>query len=136
MNYASAQDCIDRYGEKVVLVLAGVSAADQLPGSSLDQALEDATEEINGYLGARYTLPLEPAPDILKRLAVDIALYRISSGAAARTEERRLRYKDATAILDRISKGVVTLGLPGAGAAGRSTRSRLPGPRRFFPGTE
>ena len=113
MTYATIQDCIDRKGEDLLLVLLGFTDPGKIATSTrLQEALGDATQEIDGYLGARYTLPLPSPPKLLRRYAVDIALYLIASEADKATDELLLRYKDATRMLDKISKGTVTLGLP------------------------
>lgn len=113
MDYATVQDCIDRYGEVLLLTLSELTDPADLAGSTrLEEALSDAAQEINGYLGARYTLPLPSVPKLLKRCAIDIALYRVASESDRGTEERRTRYKDAVKLLEAISKGTVTLGLP------------------------
>ena len=113
MPYATIQDCTDRYGESLLLVLLNLTdPADLAASTRLVEALDDASQEIDGYLGARYTLPLPSVPKLLKRCAIDIALYRVASESDARTEERRTRYKDAVKLLEAISKGTVTLGLP------------------------
>ena len=110
--YATTDDARLRYGDELILTLCPLNDEGNPDHRPLNRALMDATDEIDGYLGSRYTLPIEPAPDILKRLCVDISLYRVSSEADTGTEERRTRYKDAVKLLEQISKGVVTLGLP------------------------
>lgn len=112
MPYATAQDCIDRYGQDLLLILADRNGDGTVDSDVLDRALEDADSEIDGYLGSRYDLPLPSPPPILKRLAVDLALYRLSSEADQLTEERRTRYTDATKFLMSIAKGEITLGRP------------------------
>ena len=110
--YATTDDARLRYGDELILTLCPLNDEGNPDHRPLNRALMDATDEIDGYLGSRYTLPIEPAPDILKRLCIDISLYRITSEADTATEERRLRYKDAVDMLKSISKGTVTLGLP------------------------
>ena len=113
MAYATIQDCIDRKDQDLLLVLLDLTEpADLASSARLGEALDDATQEIDGYLGARYTLPLPTAPKLLKRHAIDIALYQIASEADKATDELRLRYTDAVKLLEKISKGTVTLGLP------------------------
>ena len=112
MSYATKQDFLDRYDAGLLLLLTDRDASGQVDDAVLDRAIEDAMDEIDGYVGARYTLPLAEPPSILKRLTVDVALYRLSSESDALTEERRTRYNDAVKLLVRISRGEVTLGEP------------------------
>lgn len=73
-------------------------------------ALDDASAEIDGYLAKVYELPLaEPYPSILRRLAVDIAIYRMSPSIGALTDEKRRRYDDAIRQLEKIAAGELDL---------------------------
>ncbi len=106
--YASQQDMIDRYGPDALLAatdLDGVVAADRVAN-----AIADASDEIDSYVGKRYSLPLVSVPRVLSRLTVDIAVYRMAD-EASQTEEKRKRYEDAVKLLDSIAKGKVSLGL-------------------------
>ena len=111
MAYATLQDIIDRYGEDDLLMAADRDGDDQVDTAAVDRALADASAEIGTYLAARYTLPISSVPEVLKRLCVDITLYRLAFNAVGNTEERRQRYEDAVALLVRISKGNVGLGM-------------------------
>ena len=110
MPYATQQDIVDRYGADALYVAADRNNDNVIDTAAVDRALTDATDEINTYVGARYQLPLNPVPSVLLRLCVDIALYRLSPGAAL-TEEKRLRYDDVMALLRGIAKGTATLGI-------------------------
>jgi len=68
--------------------------------ASINEALQDAAEEINGYIGGRYPLPLPNVPSNLNRMACDIARYRLYYQQP--TEEVRNRYKDAIKFLERV----------------------------------
>jgi phage gp36-like protein len=110
--YATPQDIEDRYGRDMLLVVADADGDGEPDAALLESALADAAAEIDVYLTAHYTLPLPVVPAVVTRLAVDIALYRCASTADRATEEQRRRYEDAVALLTRISKGTVRLGLP------------------------
>lgn len=131
MAYASQQDIVDRYGEGELLLLADRDADGAVDLDVIAQALADSDAEIDAYLAARYQLPLTTVPTVLKRLAVDILVYRLASGAGTATEERRKRYEDAVALLRRIAKGEVSLGLPEAPASTGGGVHMTSGPRRF-----
>lgn len=111
-SYASQQDIVDRYGEDILSVAADRDGDGQPDNAVVTQALEDASHEIDSYVGARYDLPLPSKPALLQRICIDIALYRMSSEADVATEERRTRYQDAVKLLRGIAKGEMTLGLP------------------------
>ena len=75
--YATEADLKTRFGAQVIeeLKLGREGGAD--PIDVVQVALQDAEEEINGYIGSRYSLPLASAPSNLKRIACDIARYRL-----------------------------------------------------------
>jgi phage gp36-like protein len=80
--------------------------------TSLTQMLNDASAEIDGYLESRFALPLNDPPAMLNRLACDIAMYRLQTLRPLHDlADARKRYEDAVALLIRVAKGEVTLGL-------------------------
>lgn len=109
--YATVQDCIDRRGEENLRELADDPHADTLAWSGLEEALGDATDEIDAYVGARHELPLEPAPRVLRRLCVEIGIYRRADSADRRSEEMRKRYEDGIRLLKDIQSGKASLGI-------------------------
>lgn len=74
----------------------------------IEALLADAAQFIDGYLRARYSLPLDPVPTSLKRVAGDVARYYLHEDRA--TDEIQRRYKDAVKLLESIAAGEVTLG--------------------------
>lgn len=115
--YATAVDIVDRYGKFLLVQLAEIDEAANCALGECDttkvlQASADTRAEIDTYLAGRYVLPLAVVPPVLKRLAVDIMVYRLGSTADVATEEQRKRYDDALRLLLQISKGQVSLGLP------------------------
>jgi phage gp36-like protein len=75
----------------------------------IGQALGDADNDIDLYLGARYDLPITPVPQTLVRVACDLARYQLYDDAAP--EEVRDRYKAARRVLEHLAKGMLKLGL-------------------------
>lgn len=111
MAYATQADIVTRYSEADLLVIADRDNDQVADVDVVARALEDAAAEIDTYVSAKYSLPLPSIPDVLVRLNVDIAVYRLSTDAAQATDERRQRYEDAIALLKDISKGVASLGI-------------------------
>lgn len=94
--YATEADMVKRFADDIEeLKLMHADAA-----ASINEALQDAAEEINGYIGGRYPLPLPNVPSNLNRMACDIARYRLYYQQP--TEEVRNRYKDAIKFLERV----------------------------------
>jgi len=80
--------------------------------TTLQQALDDASAEIDGYLESRFALPLNDPPAVLPRLTCDIAMYRMQSLRPIHDlADARKRYDDAVELLVRVARGEVTLGL-------------------------
>lgn len=128
--YAVQQDLIDRYGEDALLEVADSDFDGLVDAEVVAVALADASDEIDVYVGSRYQLPLIPVPPLLKRLAVDIALYKLST-AGALTDEKRQRYEDALRLLRDIAAGRASLGIE-VPAPTRSGSVELSGPGRQF----
>jgi len=94
--YATEADMVKRFADDIEeLKLMHADAA-----ASINEALQDAAEEINSYIGGRYPLPLPNVPSNLNRMACDIARYRLYYQQP--TEEVRNRYKDAIKFLERV----------------------------------
>lgn len=98
--YATEADLVARFGasiENLKLMYEDAAKGTQ----AINDAIQDAMEEINGHIGGRYPLPLPNVPSNLKRMACDIARYRLHFEQP--TEEIRKRYEDAIAFLKRVA---------------------------------
>jgi phage gp36-like protein len=90
------------------------STAD-LGDDQLNEAIENAQSQIDGYLRGRYTLPFEePYPALVKSLTIDIAAYLAGLNWYQETEllasdPLALRYARAIALLKDISVGDIDL---------------------------
>lgn len=107
--YASVADLIERFGETEIVELTDLEHTGAVDNAMAEQALTDATAEIDGYLAARYRLPVTDTPRLLSLLCTDIARYRLQKGVT--TEQARQRYEDAVAQLKAIARGEINLPL-------------------------
>jgi len=101
----------------------------------VEVVLDAASEVVDGYLRARYLLPLDPVPTIIRTLTLQIACYglyarRMESAVPETVKDQR---DHAIKVLEHIQSGKVTLGhaatrtaVPEAGAI----RIKVP-PRQF-----
>lgn len=73
---------------------------------------------IDGFLAPRLRLPLPMTPVIIKKIAVDLALHGLYErvGMAPKDSEMDKRRTNSIALLEKIGKGLLTLGLPAADA--------------------
>jgi phage gp36-like protein len=113
--YATQQDLIDRFGETEVIQLSDRASTGAIDAAVVAAKLADAAAEIESYLAGRYTLPLEPVPLALQRIACDIARYHLYDDRP--TEYVAKRYDAAIAFLRSVNKGDIQLGVDAGGAA-------------------
>jgi phage gp36-like protein len=122
--YATQADIDNLYGANLLIRIADKDK-DGVPDQEIvDAGLAAADDIIDGYVGAVATLPLSPVPGLLRRCAIDIAIYSIALGRTERTDEMRVRYDDALCFLDKIGKGLIALVQntgSGSGGSGGST---------------
>ncbi|MEE2025031.1 gp436 family protein [Alkalimonas mucilaginosa] len=109
--YATVADMISRFGETDLALLSWrEGAADgDINTPVVEQALADATAEINGYIGGRYKLPLSAVPAVLTSHCCSIARYLLNGDRAP--EQVTDRYKAVIRFLEAVGKGDLQLGL-------------------------
>ena len=113
MVYATPNDMTARYPNRDLVQLTNEDPTQTIVNTlALQQAVNDASAEIDGYLGSRFMLPLTDPPALLNRLTCDIAMYRLQSLRPLHdVADARKRYEDAVELLVRVARGDVTLGL-------------------------
>ena len=113
MAYATANDMTARYPNRDLVQLTNEDPTQTTVNTvAVEQALGDASAEIDGYLESRFTLPLSDPPAVLTRLTCDIAMYRLQTLRPLHdVADARKRYEDAIELLVRVARGEVTLGL-------------------------
>ena len=116
MTYATQLDLVERFGNTELVQLTDrTGQVGDIDATMVARALLDADAEIDGYLAARYTLPLVTVPRLLVGVACDIARYRLYDDRA--TDQVTRRYDDAVKLLVKIGRGEVLLGLDVTGQA-------------------
>lgn len=109
-NYITKQDILEQLPEESLTQLTDDEGIGSVNDTRVDAAIEDAEGEADGYLAVRYTTPLSPVPAIIKKFAVDIAVYNLFARRDVVPEMREKRYDNAIKFLSNVSKGVVLLG--------------------------
>ncbi|ELL9332575.1 DUF1320 domain-containing protein [Vibrio fluvialis] len=109
--YASKQDLIDR-DEGMLWNFALDRETNTLNDTWINQALEQADDEINSFLGRRYILPLATVPGMLNKIAITIAFYWLADRDQQATNLLEERYKMQLDTLREIGNGKRDLGLP------------------------
>jgi len=140
MAYATAQDAIDLYGEDYILTSVDRDEDGDVDTTAFSDALDQATSELDTYIGVRYDLPLSTVPDVLVRFCVDIAVYVSCPSEAELTDEKKARYKRAVEWAKSLAKGEVSLGteeLPaGVDEEGGSIQTSYDSTSRIFTRTK
>lgn len=107
--YATFEDVSARYGQELY-VLAGRTEAGEVDESPVLRALEEASSEIDVTLSARYAVPFMPAPPVLRRICVDLAVAALPRNGSSEASLYERRGKEARALLQAIGEGTVSLG--------------------------
>lgn len=75
-----------------------------------EDAISDACAEIDGYLAKRYKVPFTKTPQVINKLAKDIAVYNLVSRTGIDESEREKtflnRYNAAIKFLTEVAKGI------------------------------
>lgn len=116
MAYATQAQAVTLYGEDYVLKTVDRDDDGEADADAFEDALEQASSEMDSYLGARYDVPIAPVPGVLVRYCVDIAIYISSPEAGQLTEEKIKRYNRAIKWLEQVAEGKAEV--PGAGDSG------------------
>jgi len=91
-TYATKQDLLDR-DEQMLWNFAVDRTTNELNDTWINQALDQADEEIDSFLGRRYVLPLPTVPGMLNKIAITIAFYWLADRDQQATNLLEERYK-------------------------------------------
>lgn len=106
MSYATENDLRNRLGSDLTALLADEDGDGTGDSSILAAALEDASDEIDAALAGRYATPVSPAPAVLARIAIDLAVYFLFIRRRRTADPEHLeRWKQARAFLDEVASG-------------------------------
>lgn len=118
MPYATLATLTDRYGLATLVSLTdrGAVATGAVDTAVVNRALADADALIDGYLAARYVLPLASVPPLLASIAAAVAFWSLH--IAAPDDKVRKDYDDALRQLRDIADGRLRLPVAGVEPAG------------------
>lgn len=120
--YATVDDMTTRFGHQELLELTDTAMTGSADVTAVQTALGDATELVNGYVAARYRVPLHPVPDMVRRWCCDIARFYLHKVAVP--DAVKAGHDTALQGLREVARGVVQLqsaGLETTGATGGET---------------
>jgi len=111
MGYCTVSDIKKVIPENTLIQLTDDNDLGKIDQAFIFDAITQADSEINSYCGVKYSVPFTVAPDIIKKISIDIAIYNLYS---RRVEEipdiRGDRYRTAIRQLEGIAKGTVSIG--------------------------
>lgn len=118
MTYATQDQLIDRFGERMIVALTdrGETASGMIDADVIVRALVDTDAMIDGYLAARYALPMAETPPLVSDLALTIAIYKLH--VAAPDPKIDDDYKQALRSLRDIAAGTIRLPVAGVEPGG------------------
>ena len=124
MTYATRQDLIDR-DESMLWNLALNAETNALDETTIEQALQQASDEIVSLLARRFQLPLPTVPGVINKMAVQIAIYWLADNDNQVTDLIEKRYQQAIATIKEIVAGTRELGLPTATATPEAASGKV-----------
>lgn len=127
MAYATQQDLETRFGPDELVERTDRAGGQTIDAAVVQRALEDASGEIDSYLGGRYAVPVDPVLPVLTALCCDIARYRLWQPVAS--EGVRQAYQDAVRFLRDVAAGAAVLAgalPPAAPVSGGPVRIEAP----------
>ena len=110
MLYCTPDEVKNQIDESRLIQLTDDEGTGSVSETRVSQAIRDAGDEIDGYLGVRMKVPVVPAPEAVRRLAADIAVYNLYSRREKIPEHRSERYGNAVRFLEGIAAGKISLG--------------------------
>jgi phage gp36-like protein len=110
MAYCTLADIKDQLEEAILIQLTDDDETDAVDEDRVERAISDADQEIDGYVGSRHTVPLDPVPPIVRKLSVDVSIYNLYSRRNNVPELRSERYKNAVRFLEQVAVGKISLG--------------------------
>lgn len=132
MPYATQDDLVKQIPEDDLIMLTDDGDAGAVDPVKVDDALTDASSEIDGYVGSRHALPLATVPPIIGKQCVDIAIYNLYARRGGPPEHIEKRYQNAVRFLEKVAKGDITMGAEDpAGTGSADTAEALPSDRVF-----
>ncbi|MEB9894813.1 DUF1320 domain-containing protein [Bacillus cereus] len=108
---------------------------EELIAPIIEEAIADASGEIDGYLVKRYSVPLSRVPKVINKYAKDIAVYNLFSRIGIDEGEKEKnylnRYNAAIRFLENVAKGIIDIGVSDGSSKAATAFSAQSSPRLF-----
>lgn len=135
-DYCTIDDIRKMLDEQILIQLTDDERTGSVVESRVEGAIKDATDEINGLIGKRIPLPLNPVPDLALAICVDIAIYRLFLRRQSVPQERKDIYDSRIKFLMLVGKGEASLGEKDPEGSGGSQAPEITSEERNFTRTK
>ena len=105
MGYCSSEDLLKAVSEASLIRYTDDAGAGEPDADVIAGAIVSASDLVDSFISGRYGAGLSPVPGVIKSLAVDITIYKLSGRRGDAPEEYRKKYEDALALLSKIQSG-------------------------------
>lgn len=108
--YTALEKITGQLSETTVIQLTDDEQLDVVNSDRVDEAISSADAIIDGYCSGRYVVPFAPAPAIIAKCSLDMAIYNLyARRVETMPEVRDKNYANAIKLLQSIAKGEVLL---------------------------
>ena len=122
MGYCTAQEVLEMLKGDMLNNIIGDNSYEEEKEKRIEkiiplveQAIEDAGAEIDGYLAKRYSVPFRKTPKVISKFAKDISVYHLVSRTGIDGSDREKtflnRYNAAIKFLLDVAKGIIDIGI-------------------------
>jgi len=108
--YCSREDLERRLDPQILRALSDDDGDGLADDAVLEAAIADADALIDTYLRARYGVPFDPVPAIVRSISAAVAIYfLLTRRREIVPAEHQRRYEAAIGLLDRLARGEAAL---------------------------
>ncbi len=111
MAYATLTDIEKSLPQDIIIQLTDDNNMGVVDQAVVDEAIAWADDVIDNHVRGKYPVPLNPVPDMIKKISVDLSIYFLYNRRFETDipEGILIRYKNTMALLDKIQKGQILL---------------------------
>jgi phage gp36-like protein len=112
MGYCTREMLEAKIGTEGLRQIASLPGEHEVSDSAVVDAIEAASSLIDSYAGKQYAVPIaEPAPDVIVRLAMRLAIHALTEDRRMLTPEDTAAQGDRIRWLEQLAEGKVNLGV-------------------------
>jgi phage gp36-like protein len=110
MPYCTQLDILEQLSLEDLIGLTDDDGRGSVDSSVVARAIADADAEIDSYAASRYPVPFAPAPAMIRKTSVEIAIYNLYARRRGAPDSRKQRYDNAIRFLKAVASGEVAIG--------------------------